>query len=158
ESLCGRFDAAERRCEALLRRARTRLDKAQVFELRVAQHENLSRYADAARIGSEGCGLFGMLFPEDPAGRASALDAEIAGIEGLRAGRPISSLAELPVMDDADTRMLLKLLTTTWAPAYICGDSSVSSLISARIVRASIERGNSEDSAYGYVTHAITVG
>ncbi len=158
ECLCGRFDEAERRFEHLLSRARTVLDKAQVYELRVVQHENLSRYTDAARIGQEGCRLFGVSFPDDPRERDAALDAELAAITMLLAGRTIESLVGLPVMTDAETRMVLKLLTTTWAPAYICGDSVVASLISARIVRLSIERGNSEDSAYGYVTHAITVG
>src|SRR5262249_42175969 len=76
----------------------------------------------------------------------------------LLAGRPIAGLADLRVLDDLETRTVLKLLTTTWAPAYIRGDSLAASLISARIVRLSIERGHSEDSAYGYVTHAITVG
>jgi predicted ATPase/transcriptional regulator with GAF, ATPase, and Fis domain len=158
EYLCGRFDEAERGFVGLLARAETVVDKAQVYELRVVQHENLSRYTEAARIGAEGLKLFGLLLPEDAQEKLVALDAELATIERLRAGRAIASLVDLPVMDDAATRMMLKLLTTTWAPAYISGDAVLTSLISARIVSLSIERGNSEDSAYGYVTHAITVG
>jgi len=158
EYLCGHFDEAERRFEHLLARAESKLDKAQVYDLRVVQHENLSRYEEAARIGREGCGLFGAAFTDDAEGKARALEEEMTAIERLLAGRPIGSLVDLPVMEDAETRMFLKLLTTTWAPAYIRGDSLFSSLISARIVRLSIERGHSEDSAYGYVTHAITVG
>ncbi|HEX4823882.1 MAG TPA: sigma 54-interacting transcriptional regulator [Candidatus Polarisedimenticolaceae bacterium] len=158
EYLCGHFDEAERRFEHLLARARTMVDKARVYELRVVQHENMSRYAEAARIGFAGCALFGMEFPEDPDAVAAMLEGEMAAIERLLDGRPIASLVDLSVLDDAETRMLLKLLTTTWAPAYILGNARGASLISARIVRLSIERGNSEDSAYGYVTHAITVG
>src|SRR5262249_8626414 len=90
--LCGRFDGARGGFDRLLARARTALDKARVYELRVVQHENLSRYAEAVRIGSEGCGLFGMAFPGDPAGRATALEDEMRAIERLRADRPIASL------------------------------------------------------------------
>jgi len=158
EYLCGHFDEAERRFDTLLSRARGVVDKAEVYELRVVQHENLSRYTEAARIGSEGFRLFGVSFPEDETGRAAAIEDEMAAIERLLAGRPIASLTSLPPMQDPETRTMMKLLTTTWAPAYICGDAALASLISARIVRLSIERGNAEDSAYGYVTHAITVG
>src|SRR5262249_46583959 len=45
--LCGRFDEADRDFDLLLKRARTQLDKAQVYALRVREYENLSRYAAA---------------------------------------------------------------------------------------------------------------
>ncbi len=41
---------------------------------------------------------------------------------------------------------------------YIAGNQLVARLISASMVRLSMEHGNTEDSAYGYVTHAITIG
>ncbi|MGH8585745.1 MAG: GAF domain-containing protein [Gammaproteobacteria bacterium] len=158
EYLCGQFDAAERRFEDLLARAHTALDMAQVYDLRVVQYENMSRYAEAARIGLEGLWVFGVAFPEDEDGRHATLEAEILAIEGLLAGRSIASLVELPVMDDPQTRMVMRLLTDMWAPAYISGEGVPASLISARMVSLSIEHGNTEDSAYGYVTHAIAVG
>ncbi len=156
--LCGDFDDAERRFENLLARAATALDKAQVYDLRVVQYENMSRFAEAARIGLEGVALFGVSFPADTAARQNALEIESALIDRRLAGRSIASLVELPVMEDAETRMVMRLLTDTWAPAYIAGGDVVASLISARMTRLSIEHGNTEDSAYGYVTHAISVG
>src|SRR5207247_686562 len=45
-----------------------------------------------------------------------------------------------------------------WASAYIVGDALLARLISATMVRLSLTHGNVEESAYGYVTHAITVG
>jgi transcriptional regulator with GAF, ATPase, and Fis domain len=158
EYLCGQFDEAERRFEELLARARTALDKAQAYELRLVQYENLSRFAEAARIGREGLQLFGVSFPEDDEGKRAALEAEIRAIEDLRAGRPIESLVDLPVMADPETRMVLRLLTDIWSSAYISGDGLLAFLASARIVALSIRHGNTEDSAYGYVTHAISVG
>ena len=50
------------------------------------------------------------------------------------------------------------ILTALWAPAYILGDQALTRLISATMVRLSLTHGNIEESAYGYVTHAITVG
>ena len=158
EYLCGRFEDAEHRFAELLERARSAIDKAQVYDLRVVQHENLSRYPEAARLGREGLRLFGVTFPDDEDGKLAALEEEIDTIERLLAGRPIESLVGLPVMDDPETCMVMRLLTDTWAPAYISGDAVLPSLVSARMVSLSIRHGNTEDSAYGYVTHAIAVG
>src|SRR5262249_20710132 len=110
EYLCGHFDEAELRFASLLARARTGLDKAKVYERRVVQHENLSRYAEAALIGVQGLRLFGVELPDDAAAKSAALDEELSAIERLRAGRPIGSLVDLPVLGDETTRMILKLL------------------------------------------------
>lgn len=158
EYLCGRFEDAEQRFALLLAHAREALDKAQVYDLRLLQYESLSRYAEAAQIGLEGLLLFGLTFPEDEEGRRAVLEAEVAAIEELLAGRPIGSLVDLPVLDDPEIRMVLRLLTDVWASSYISGDDLLPALASARIVSLSIHHGNTEDSAYGYVTHAINVG
>ena len=50
------------------------------------------------------------------------------------------------------------MLTDIWATAFILGDPTLARLISATMVRLSLVHGNVEESAYGYVTHAITVG
>jgi predicted ATPase len=158
EYLCGLFDEAERRFEALLERARTPLDRARVHELRLVQYENRSLYAEAARVGLEGLRLLGEPLPSSEDGKRAALEAELEAIAGRLGGRTIASLVDLPAASDPVQRMAMRLLTATWAPVYVLGDAVLPSLISARLVRLSIEQGNTGDSAYGYVTHAITVG
>ncbi len=158
EYLCGHFAEAERQFETLLGRARSALDKVQVYRLRVIQLENLSRYADATRVGQEGLGLLGVVFPSDNAEKQRALDAELSRIEVLLKGREIASLGELPEPNSAELSATLRLLTEIWAPAYVAGVPLLPALVSATMVRLSIEHGNTEDSAYGYVTHAISVG
>src|SRR5207249_10700163 len=59
---------------------------------------------------------------------------------------------------DPEVRMVMNILTDIWASAYIVGDVLLARLISATMVRLSLTHGNVEESAYGYVTHAITVG
>lgn len=75
--------------------------------------------------------------------------------EGLLAGRPVNSLVDLPAARDSEKRMVLRLLTSIWAPAYIAGNQLLTRLIAATIVRLSMQRGGAEESAYGYVTHAV---
>ena len=158
EYLCGNFEAAERRFEHLLGHAASNLDKAKVHRLRGVQYENLSRYADAVSIGFEGLRLFGIVFPDSPQERQAALEREIAAIGSLLRGRPVQSLIELPAMTDPATQTVMGLLTDLWASIYILGEPVLAPLISATMVRLSLIHGNAEESAYGYVTHAITIG
>ena len=72
--------------------------------------------------------------------------------------RSIASLIDLPTMSDPAIRTVMSILTDIWSPVYILGDGALARLISAMLVRLSLEHGNCEESAYGYVTHAITVG
>jgi predicted ATPase/transcriptional regulator with GAF, ATPase, and Fis domain len=156
--LAGKFDDAERAHEPLYERAASKRDRAAVHELRVTFLENRSRYAEAVASGREGLSLFGITFPDDDVAIQRALQLELKRIQRLLGDRPIRSLATLADMDDDDVRTAMRLLTLMWAPVYISGHQRLTSLISATMVRLSIEHGNTEDSAYGYVTHAITVG
>lgn len=156
--LCGQFDAALSELAALLAQRRPAIERARVVRLRSIACENMGRYADALTSAHEGLALFGLAFPVDAVEKLAALDQEITAIETLRAGRDIAALLELPRMSDPAVRMLMSMLTDMWSPAYILGDPTLARLISATMVRLSLEHGNVEESAYGYVTHAITVG
>ncbi|MCG3159003.1 MAG: Anaerobic nitric oxide reductase transcription regulator NorR [bacterium] len=158
EYLCGNFEAAERWLALLLSKARSRREHTEIHNLRIIQHENMAQYAAAVQAGREGLELFGIVLPEEEPAKQAAFAAELQAIANLRGQRAIADLIHLPVMAEADMQMSMKLLMTVWAPAYIAGDGSLVRLVSAMMVRLSLQYGNTEASSYGYVTHAITVG
>ncbi|MCI0388043.1 MAG: sigma 54-interacting transcriptional regulator [Acidobacteria bacterium] len=158
QNLCGNFDEAEAAFESLLGRTKTNLDQARVYSLRIIQYENLSRYADAIASAREALSLFGVSFTDSESEQQVALDREIEAIQSLLDNRNIASLIDLPVMTDPEIRMVMNILTTIWSSAYISGSQILTRLISATLVRLSLAHGNSEESAYGYATHTITVG
>src|SRR5262249_27531437 len=112
EYLCGDFDQAERAFNWLLAQARTRLDKAIIFSLKILQYEHTSRYTDAIRTGRHGLALFGISFPDLSDERQAALDAELAAIETLQGERTIEALVELPTMQNVEMRTAMGLLNT----------------------------------------------
>ena len=156
--LCGQFDAALERFTLLRGQARTPIDCARVIRVRSVQYENMARYADAIANAREGLALFGVVFPDTEGDKLLALEREIDAIERLRAGREIAALVDLPRMTHPEVHMVMSMLTDIWSAAFIVGDPTLARLISATMVRLSLEHGNVEESAYGYVTHAITVG
>ncbi len=158
EYLCGEFDLAQRRFDALLERADDSLERASVHRLRLIQFENVARFTDALASAREGLALFGVAMPTDEADKRTALERELESIRRGTGDRTIASLIHLPVMSDPAQRLVMRMLTDIWSSAYITGDATLARLISATLVRLSLEHGNTEESAYGYVTHAITVG
>jgi predicted ATPase/transcriptional regulator with GAF, ATPase, and Fis domain len=156
--LCGQFKAAEKALAALLPRVASKLDQARVLNLRIIQHESQGRYHPAVASGRECLALFGVGFPEHESDILAAVEREVAAIERLRGTRAIAALRELPVMSDAEMRMVMHLVATIWSSAYISGQQALTRLFSATLVRLSLEHGNAPESAYGYATHTITVG
>ena len=156
--LCGRVDEGLQACAALLPRARTAIEQARVWRLRMVQLENIARYDEAIATARQAIALFDVSFPDDEQGKLRALDAEIERIDALRGARSVAALVELPLMTDPQVRMLAGMLTDIWSACYIIGDATLARLLSATLVRLSLQHGNVEESAYGYVTHAITVG
>lgn len=158
EYLCGNFEEAEQHFDFLLQKAKTNLEKAEIYNLKIIQNENRANYAEAVRAGREGLKLLGIELPESEKEKVAALDSEMQLIQKNLGGRKIEDLIDLPVMADSEMKMSMKLLMTSWSPTYISGDNILTRLISASLVRLSLEYGNTEESAYGYVTHTIMIG
>lgn len=156
--LCGRFDAAFAAQDALLARARGPVQRARVLRLRSVQHENMARYADALATALDALAPFGIELPATDWEQAAALAREIDTIATLRRDRAIEALIDLPELHDEGTALAMGMLTEMWSSAYILGHTTLARLISATLVRLSLQRGQRAESAYGYVTHAITVG
>lgn len=155
--LAGQFDRVDVHVDRCLAEARSAMDAAQVHALCMVVHENRSQYEQAVASGRRALALLGIDLVDDGAAPA-ALEREIDTIERLRAGRPIAALLDLPPMSDAPTQLAMRVLTALWSSSYISGRQVGARLISATLVRLSMTLGNTPDSAYGYVTHAITIG
>ncbi len=158
EYLTGRFEEAERSYALLLDRAITPLERVEAYVLMMNQHETGARYLDAVRAGMAGLRLLGIHLPEEAQGQEAALETDLAAIRDRLAGCAVANLVDLPRLEDPAIRKAIKLLMTLWAPSYISGQSTLSDLVGARMVRLSLEHGNCEESAYGYVAFAMTVG
>jgi len=154
EYLCGSFEEAERVFDRLLTKARTKLDKAKIYSLKILQYEHTSRYADAIRSGLESLALFGLSFPALPEERQAALERELSSIKKLMAGRTIGSLIDLPTLQEPEMRAVMQLCANLHTSCFLSGDKPLTLLNNAAMVRLSLVHGNTAESAYAYVLHA----
>ena len=156
--LCGRFAESEAGFAGLLPHCRSLAERTDVFVATVAQFETMARYQDAIRAALEGLRGLGVILPEDAATQKAALADDVAAIRRALAGRSVPGLLDLPPLTEPAILQAMRLLRATWAPAFISTSGSLCALVAARMVRLSLEHGNSADSAFGYLHHAITVG
>jgi predicted ATPase/transcriptional regulator with GAF, ATPase, and Fis domain len=152
--LSGYFVQAERTFDWLLEKARTALDKAKIYALKILQYEHMSRYTDAIRTGREGLALFDLHFPERAEEKQAALEAELTAIQALQGARTVEALIELPPMRDAEMHGAMTLLCSMHTSCFLSGDKPLTLLNIATMVRLSLTHGNVEESAYAYVLHA----
>ncbi len=156
--LSGAFEDAERIFRTVLSRAATTLEYADAAALLVVQFETMERFGDAIAVGTEALRRLDVILPAEAEAKGAALARELAEIDARIGSSDIATVVNLPLLTDPRIHRALKLLTATWASAYITADVPLSTLIAARIVRLSLEHGNAAESAFGYVLHAVTLG
>lgn len=154
EYLAGRFEQAEDHLDLLRGRARSPQDQVHVQSLRLLQHESLSRYEEAIRIGHHALALCGFTFPADADERRAALDAEVAAIQARVSGRRVVDLIDLAEMSDTNARMMMQLFTNLHTSCYLSGDKTLTMLNTAYMAQLSLTRGNCAESAYAYALYA----
>ena len=118
------------------------------MRLRITLYENQSRWRDAvSRAAARASPCSACRFPNEHADTQAALDREVDTIERLLGGRLIASLVDLPVMTDrrsADGRCAFS--RSSGRRRTLPATQLLARLISATMVRLSMEHGNTEDS------------
>jgi predicted ATPase len=155
--VCGQTDAGERLLDEIATRAPSLDLVAEALRIRIVHHEDSGKFADSVRLGLEALARLGVAIPATAAERSTQLQSELGCIDTLMAGRSIAKLAELPRMQDQEAKRLAALIVAMWPSAFLANEESLTGLLSALLVRLSLELGNCAESAIGYITHAITV-
>ncbi|WP_437641732.1 AAA family ATPase [Sorangium sp. So ce854] len=158
ESLCGAFDEAERLCAAALARARTAMDKVSIHLVQANQYLLEWRNHEATLVQKAGLRLLGCPIPEDRAEVAALLEQELAAVPVLLGGRAIEELAHAPRATSPEHPMTLELLVNLFFGAYNSSDQTLANLAIVKMVTLSLQHGNSDMSAFGYVAYGMVVG
>ncbi len=150
--LASDFTAATAGFATLIEHARGPAQKATILAMQATLASLNSQHVEAMRLGLEGLRLLGVEIPAstDPA----AIGAELGAVAERLAGRGPEELIGLPRMTDPNVELALGLLASIAASAYMA-DQALFAVVVLRIVRLSLEHGNSRLSAFGYVIYGI---
>ena len=155
EFLTGNIETAESLISEVLQRARSKLDKAAAYRLRVQLCVMKTQNPQAVDIALECLGLFGIEMPSHPT--AQQVQNEYEEVWKHLDGRSIESLIELPMMSDPEMQAAMSVLSTLSAPAMNT-DTNLFRVLVCRMVNVSIEYGITAASTHGCAWFGVILG
>jgi PAS domain S-box-containing protein len=155
EILNSNLEQAAGLVEALLIRARSKIDQAEICRLRMLLQLRQGNYAPAVRTALECLRTFGVDLPDSPT--PEQMRAEYEEMRRTLDDRPIESLVDLPMIDDPEMRAVMKLFSALGELAYHA-DADLFQMISCWMVKLTCRHGTSEYSTIGYGAIAVVLG
>jgi predicted ATPase/signal transduction histidine kinase/tRNA A-37 threonylcarbamoyl transferase component Bud32 len=150
--MSGRIDEADASLVELIGRARSPLDQADLYALRIMLLSSQGRFAEGLAASREGLARFGERLPETRDEIAAEFAAVYAAIERSLAGRGVEALIDAPVMDDPAHHARLRLLNEAFGPCFVV-DARLGSVVILKHVLLSLTHGHGELSAFGYASY-----
>ncbi|WP_373534945.1 AAA family ATPase [Microcoleus sp.] len=148
------FAGMEQLAALVLQQAQTIFDKVKIYEIQISALTAQGKMLEAIAVGTEALAQLGVEFPTevDEANIGKALQ----DLKHLQSGREIAKLIDLPVMSDRTAQDAIQLLGILFAPVYM-GRPGLVPLLSATMVRLSLQFGNAPASMVGYTIHGLVL-
>ena len=157
EFLNGHMEAAEACFADLAARDLSRAQTGDVFQLMIRVHLTADRPAEGLALGIQSLARLGVVLATDPELAAPEMDAERARIARYIGKRTPADLVSAPALDDPEIETVMGLLHETWTCAVMAPDGLQMVHTALKIVRLSLQHGNTKFSACGYVAHALAL-
>ncbi len=152
--LAGEFEEAASGFSTLLAEARTPFQRASVLCLQASLSSLSTRHPEALEFGLEGLRLLGVDMPGSP--DEATLAAELRAVAAALEGRGTEEILRLPLMSDPKAELLSELIASISTPAYFLSQELLV-LLTLRLVRLSLEYGNSRFSPFGYAIYGLVL-
>jgi diguanylate cyclase (GGDEF)-like protein len=153
--LCGRFDDAEAIYPLVRAHSPAPLAQVRCIAVQAHQYQLQGRLLDAIAVLRDGLALLDFAIPHGESAlkaRFDVLFAEIGLLHGTRSPDALLAAAE---MHDARAVAAMQMMQGLWMASYYAGQQDLSALMVLSMTRLSMEQGNSDFSAVGYVGYAF---
>ncbi len=147
EYLTGNLDKAEELMISNLSKAKSILEKADIYKSLVILYAMSAKFQSAIFAASEGLKLLGIQVPQS--NLQAAIDLEILSIQQHLRDRDISSSIDLPLMNIPDKIAAVQILGAMDSAAYLI-DDSLYHWVASKQVNIFFEYGNIAESVKGY--------
>jgi signal transduction histidine kinase len=149
----GDIDVANIEVDALIARAERDIDRAMGYRLKATLRTLQSDYDGAIAAGLAGLSLLGVSLHRYPS--KAECDSAFERIQKLLGDRPILSLADLPLANDAKVEEIMSLLSTLIAAIF--SDDGLRFVHLAKIVELTLLHGVAAGSAYGLAWFGVFI-
>ncbi|MBV9643763.1 MAG: AAA family ATPase [Verrucomicrobia bacterium] len=155
EYLNGNFQKTGELITELLSRAKSKLDKAIAYRLKVLLQMMRAEYRLAVDTGLECLRLFGIQIPAHPT--REEVQVEFEKIWLNLGGRSIESLVDLPLMTDTEMQAAMRVLSVLFSPAFFT-DSNLFYALVYQMANVSLKYGTTDAAASGYADLGLILG
>ncbi|AFY35037.1 ATP-binding sensor histidine kinase [Calothrix sp. PCC 7507] len=150
--LSGNFKQMEQLIEIVLIQAKTLLDRAKVYEVKVEAYKAQGLSFEAIKTGIEVLNLLGMPFPEQPT--PTDIAAELQKVQLAFVGKKTEDIVNLPHLTDP-TKLTLMRMFGRLLPISYASNPLIFSLIALKQVNLSFIYGNCDASSVAYAVYAV---
>jgi predicted ATPase/serine phosphatase RsbU (regulator of sigma subunit) len=156
EYLCRNAGEALRLLDVAEANAQGVLDRVTARNLRTVLLTTVGRAREACENSVESLRLLGVDLPapDDKAALGAAIGAQFGGYQAALAGRPIESLADLPLMSAPERLAVMETLANLIPPAYMA-NPELHALAVIKAVAETLAHGTAPVSPFFYVQYAI---
>ncbi|MEH1938859.1 MAG: AAA family ATPase [Nostoc sp.] len=152
--LNGDFAGMELFAASVLQQAQTILDKVKIYEIQIVALVAQSQILAAIAVGREALAQLGVEFPTEV--DEALIGNALQELKEQLQDREIAGLIDLPAMSDRTTIAAMQLLGMLFPPVLL-GMPGLIPLLSATMVRLSLQFGNAPTSTAGYAIHGIVL-
>lgn len=155
EYLNGNFEQSEATIAVSLERAKSALDKAEMYNMPIVQYTMQTKYGEAIAAGRKGLKLLGIELPEDKL--QTAIYAEMSEANKNFRSQSISSLIDSPPMTDPEKQLSIKLLNSLMTPSYFYNQNLWIAIV-LRTVNLFFKYGQTAESPHAYSSYGVILG
>ncbi|MFB2971205.1 AAA family ATPase [Aerosakkonema sp. BLCC-F183] len=152
EYLTGSFAYSTSLINLILSKARSAIEKAEIYNLLIVQHTLNGQYQEAIQAGRKALLLLGIELANSDF--QAALFTEINEAKLNLQDRKIASLLDANIMEIPEKILALKVLSTLIAPTSV-SDRDIYPLVALKIVNISLKYGNQPESSFGYSSYGL---
>ncbi|MDJ0842552.1 MAG: serine/threonine-protein kinase PknK, partial [Acidobacteriota bacterium] len=157
KSLEGFFEEADEIYHLLLRHASDE-QKMEVYFIQTEQYQVQARFSEALAVEIQGLASLGYAIPDTEEAVEALLKEDLSKIPKLLGKREIAGLIDAPMMTDPKHKLAMRLLAGMWTTAYLLSKMNLVTWCTVEMTNLSLEHGNSDISAFGYVNYAFYEG
>ena len=154
--LCGEVDLGETQSDTLLAHAKTRLEKAEIFRMRLIQYTILGKLERTIQQANRGLSLLGIRIPAK--GTKFAVLKEAMWAKWALGRRRIADLIHMPLLSDPQKQLAFRIMAEMGPALYLKGDDNSMALVGLKQARFSMRHGHSLSSSYAYVYYSVILG
>ena len=152
--LNGDFEGMEQLSALVLQEAQSIFDKVKIYKIQIAAQTARSQILAAIAVGTEVLSQLGVNLPSAP--DKGEIGNVLQDLASLLSGREIAGLIDLPMMNDPTAIAAMQLLGMLFS-SVLQGMPGLLPLLSATMVRLSLQFGNAPTSTVGYMIHGTVL-